>query len=193
MTAIWMTLNFLLLVLAFYLILQLYQRVRVQQSDTKRETGELEKLFAAYMEDMQKENDRVIRALNEATEDNRTSRRKTAARVSRPAPADAAASAASDSRKAERTPSFQQVLRGERAQQEPDGSKTTGLQPINDHAADHWAPPVDDIHDQLEESLPLQVLKLKKKGYTATQIAKELKTGKEEIELLLKFQGKKKM
>ncbi|WP_010630930.1 hypothetical protein [Sporolactobacillus vineae] len=193
MTAIWMTLNFLLIVLAFYLILQLFQRVRLQQSEAKQETGELEKLFAAYLEDLQKENDRFIQALSEATGDKQVSRRRTAPRASRPVRSETAASAPSESGKAEKVPSFRQILKDETAQQDPVGKKTTRSQPADDHAADNWVPPVDEIQDQLEESLPLQALKLKKKGYTATQIAKELKTGKEEIELLLKFQGKKKL
>lgn len=195
MTAIWMTLNFLLIVLAFYLILQLFQRVRMQQAVTKQETADLEKLFAAYLEDMKNENDRVIRALSESAEKKRTGRRKSAVRPAKAQSAEPVSSTPLDSGEKGTTVPFHQVLKKEEAGfQEQNRVQTTGTQQaIREHTEKGWMPPVDEISDRLEESLPLQAIKLKEKGYTVTQIAKQLEMGKEEIELLLKFQGKKKL
>lgn len=195
MTAIWMTLNFLLIVLAFYLILQLFQRVRVLQTVTKQDTADLEKLFAVYLEDMKNENDRVIRALAESAEKKNTNRRKSTVRTARTQSAEVVSPVPSEQVKKGNEVPFHQILKKEETElQKQDRTQTPGTQQtIDEHTEKGWVPPVDEIGDRLEESLPFRALKLKEKGYTVTQIAKQLKMGKEEIELLLKFQGKKKL
>lgn len=191
MTAIWMTLNFLLLILAFYLILQLYQRVKDQQSDAKQETGDLEKLFAAYLEDIRKENDRVIQVLTDSAGKKRP-RRKTVTRKNPSTSPETAEKASADAETASHAISFSQLLKEETGNRSQD-TKTAERKKtaVNENMTERWIPPINDISDQFEESLPVRAMKLKEKGYTATQIAKELNMGNEEIELLLKFQGKK--
>jgi hypothetical protein len=192
MTAIWMTFNFLLLILAFYLILQLYQRVRLLQSDAKQENGDLEKLLAVYLEDIRKENDRVIQALTESMEGKRISRRRTATQNKQPQVPETSEKTTPDAERNSHAVSFRQILQEETGHQtqvkeEAEGRPSAG----KDTATAEWMPPIEGISDQLEESLPIRAMKLKEKGYATTRIAKELKMGKEEIELLLKFQGKK--
>lgn len=190
MSALWITFNFLLTILAFYLILQLYQRIRLlQQTDSKQLLHDVEDIFDAYLEESRKENDRLVANLKEAIEP--SARQKSAAKKSHPAHSKKAETI---QRPNEQNPiPFSQVLKkeSERQTQETihsgDSVKTGQAAP---EEKGEWMPPVEDINDKMEESLFLKAMKLKNKGYTITEIAKELDRGKGEVELLLRFQGK---
>lgn len=182
MTAVWVTSNFVLVVLAFYLILHLYQRIRVlEQIKTDRILSDIEEVFSAYLEDVRKENDRLASEVRMMIKKDDVLGRKAVARETK-------------EEGPPETKGFDQVLNEEvteshgRQKQflQPDGAVSQG----KDGNADRWAPPVDGIQDTLEESPLVQALKLEKKGYTVIEIAKKMNRGQSEIELLLKFKGK---
>ncbi|WP_157800239.1 DUF6115 domain-containing protein [Sporolactobacillus pectinivorans] len=190
MSALWITFNFLLTILAFYLILQLYQRIRLlQQTDSKQLLHDVEDIFDAYLEETRKENDRLVANLKEAIEP--PARQKSTAKKNHPA---RSKKADTIHRPAEQNPTpFSQVLKKEselQMQETINSGESVETEQTAPEEKGEWMPPVEDINDKMEESLFLQAMKLKNKGYTTTEIAKELNRGKGEVELLLRFQGK---
>lgn len=189
MAALWITFNFLLIILAFYLILQLYQRIRLlQQTNSKQLTQEIEDICAAYLEDARAENDRLISTLNESLKTEPSSRQKSTTKRGRPSRAKKTdINPQVEEQDHDQSTPFSQVLKNESALQESAVEKKV---PTAGREKNEWMPPVDEVSDKVEESLYLQALKLKNKGNTITEIAKELNRGRGEVELLLKFQGK---
>lgn len=180
MTAIWMTFNFVLIVLAFYLILHLYQRIRlIQQSDPKRIADDIQQVFETYLEEVRKENDRLIADLKKSR-DNANSGESAVDKVRHVQPPAAAVDRETVPEPAGKDGTFKKILDGQIRHTDKEGG-----------TEDLWVPPVDEITDSFEESLFVQAMKMHQEGLTVTEIAKKLNRGKGEIELLLKFQGHK--
>ncbi|MDN3953977.1 hypothetical protein [Sporolactobacillus laevolacticus] len=192
MTAFWMTLNFVLLLLAFYLILHLYQRIRLLQ-DKDQDSQGTQQLLAEHMEAVRLENEQFLsdlrvllneRASAESVKPSRAKRTRKTSKVKNENHEEASAIDSSDKEK-----KFSAILSQEK--EELNKTATTSKQnATSETSADKWVPPIDDVQDMIEESPYLQATRLKEKGYSITDIAKEMNRGKGEIELLLKLQGK---
>ncbi|MCO7125971.1 hypothetical protein NIE88_09310 [Sporolactobacillus shoreicorticis] len=196
MSAFWITLNFVVLLLALYLILNLYQRIRILQHDlSSRNSEEAEKYFAEHIEAVRMENEQFlseVRALLMEQTTERTNVLKPKRRRKAGSEAKTAAPKTNESGAEESDHSFAETLNNAELVQSTEESvsrKADASVPFKGNT-EGWVPPTEDIQDQIEESPYLKAIKLKNKGYTVTEIAKAMNRGTGEIELLLKLQGK---
>jgi hypothetical protein len=194
LSAFWITLNFVLVLLVLYLILHLYQRLRLlQQRGSGQTAQEAQQLLAEHIEAVRLENEQFlaeVRALlakqaieiEKAATPKRTQKTNSRSKVSTKTEPEAA----------NNNQSFVEALNIQKEQLQ---KTEKGKPPVSSTAAteipkNEWMPPIDNVKDQLEESPYLHAMKLKQKGYSTTEIAKEMHRGKGEIELLLKLHGK---
>jgi len=196
LTAFWVTLNFVLLLLALYLILHLYQRIRILQQDlSSQNIEEAKKTFAEHIEAVRVENEQFlseVRALltKHAAEQASVSKTKRTRKTNSRAKTAASKQKESDTEGSDQ--SFAKTLNNAELVQSMRESTSKKTDPsVNlEQSNEGWMPPIEDIKDQVEESPYLKAMKLKNKGYSNTEIAKEMNRGTGEIELLLKLQGK---
>lgn len=183
MATIWIVLNFVLIILAFYLILHLYQNIRLlQKTSTEEIAKEIDAVFHVYLEDTRAENEKLIVALKQMLQENQTAVKRKPQRKKTKAPVNAA-----EKKATELQPEFKQMLDREIGQ--ADTEQTSARE--NEHiAANDWFPPIDQINDTVEESPTLKAIKLQKQGLTPAEIAKKLGCGEGEVLLLLKMQEK---
>lgn len=189
-TAAWMIFNFVLIILALYLILHLYQRIRVlEQIKTDRIMDNINEVFTAYLEDVRKENDRLASEVRNVMNKNTVIKEETEAQQNK-----TAASPFPEREEQAESSGFGQLLKEKIAE----GPSEQNVDQVTDHTTaaneagnlNPWVPPIEKIQDSLEESPFVQAVKLQKKGYTVHEIAKRLNRGEGEIELLLKFRNK---
>ncbi|MFX3618485.1 MAG: hypothetical protein ACE3JK_13270 [Sporolactobacillus sp.] len=186
MTALWIVFNFVLILLAFYLILHLYQRIRLlQQSHAEDIAKEIEAAFDVYLEDIKAENAHFAEQLKQMLQEQRTpaGRKNTRKKVQPTTAKNEDVSSEIPAQDAGRA--FRDVLTEQASYQK---KSTDNRQPA---ASVDWVPPTDQITDALEESPALQAMNLQKKGLSVTEIARKLGRGEGEIQLLLKFQEKR--
>ncbi|MDD9147039.1 MULTISPECIES: hypothetical protein [unclassified Sporolactobacillus] len=190
MTIAWIIFNFVLIILILYLILHLYQRIRVlEQIKTDRILDDINEAFTAYLEDVRKENERLASKVEILMKKNAVSPEETEMQGE-----NTAGPLQPEEEKRSETPAFGQLLKEKIAEIPDDGNPAQVAD--GEASADKtgepasWVPPVDQIRDSLEESPFFQAMKLQKKGYTVNEIAKKMNRGAGEIELLLKFGNK---
>ncbi|RYM07159.1 hypothetical protein EWH99_00360 [Sporolactobacillus sp. THM7-7] len=197
MTPLWLTFHFILIILAFYLILHLYQRIRVlEASDPEKNRREIEEVMSGYLNEIREENDRLAEKVKER-EDGGTSRwsgDRQRDRDAREEPAEEdKAGVKSRTAPQDQDGAFEKALKKKLTEPFLQGKKQKGKktsEASDPKDARTWVPPVPEVHDTFEASLAARAMNLHKKGYTVTEISRQLKRGKGEIELLLKFQGK---
>ncbi|MFT8362626.1 MAG: hypothetical protein ABF608_05550 [Sporolactobacillus sp.] len=182
MSAILLVFNFVLILLAFYLILHLYQSIRLlQKTNTEEIAKEIESVFQVYLEDTRTDNRKLLAEISKLVQSNsQSSRRKTAKKKPRPAVATQTDTSSNKSDQA-----FEDIL------------AETVEKPAATHAVDKeeapsidWMPPIEQIKDTLDESPELQALRLQNQGLTSAEIAKQLGRGEGEVLLLLKMQNR---
>ncbi len=187
LSAFWITLNFVLLLLAFYLILYLYQRIKVlQKTLSEQNVQESEQLLAEHIQAVRHENEQFLEAVQELVMNVRTETRA-AGQDQSGKPIVTAPKTSSSAKNSEKVKekTFETVLNRVNEDQELTSKKQTGSEPEHE-----WMPPIDSIQDHIEESPYVQAMKLKEDGKSITEIAKKMKRGKGEIELLLRMHGK---
>lgn len=195
MSAFWITLNFVLVLLALYLIVHLYQRIRLlQQKGSGQSTQEAQQLLAEHIDAVRLENEQFlaeVRALlakqpienEEASTTKRTQKTSSRAKVY---------TKKTESQAERVNHSFADALnvQNEQLQRTAKSKPSISSATSTEITENEWMPPIDNVKDQVEESPYLHAMKLKEKGYSTTEIAKEMNRGKGEIELLLKLHGK---
>ncbi|MET1247868.1 hypothetical protein ABWW58_03655 [Sporolactobacillus sp. STCC-11] len=195
MSAFWITLNFVLVLLALYLIVHLYQRIRLlQQKESGQSAQEAQQILAEHIEAVRLENEQFlaeVRALlaKQAIKIEKTSTSKRTQKMNAQVKASEKKTepeAVSGNLSFADTLNVQKEQLQKAVKSKPPISSVSGTEiPENE-----WMPPIDNVKDQVEESPFLHAMKLKEKGYSTTEIAKEMNRGKGEIELLLKLHGK---
>jgi hypothetical protein len=196
MTLSWLILNFILLLLAFYLILHLYQRIRnLEQSDRTQTTEDLEAALSDYLDQVRRENDRLAHRVGAIVNGERVVRPSDAQQKDEHPQGHSATGRPSDSvRKpdgGDRAPSFNEELQkqvGKSVLRAASSNERDGSQGKNDQP---WVPPVDAIQDTVEESLTARAMELHEQGLSTVEIAKKLNRGEGEIRLLLKIRERK--
>ncbi|MFT8871340.1 MAG: hypothetical protein ABF868_03505 [Sporolactobacillus sp.] len=182
MTAFWIVLNFVLVLLAFYMILHLYQRIRsLQEIRAEVIAKEMDTSFDTYINEIREENVRLTQDIQKLIQEvrspeKRRSTRKRAATGSQPA-AHPESSAPFRTILAEQTA----AQKGPQATPRPAAAKPA--------LESEWAPPIDGIQDQFETSPAAEALRLQQQGKSTKEIAKQLGRGEGEIELILKLQA----
>ncbi|RYL95318.1 hypothetical protein EWI07_02090 [Sporolactobacillus sp. THM7-4] len=191
MSVIWTAFSFILIILAFYLILHLYQRIRVlEQVHSDRTLQDIEEAFTTYLADVREENDRFAARIQTMMEKRSRSENETMNVNDGQSEAGEEIKPAKDKEPGipKNGADFERYLNKQIA------ASSSPQRQVNAQAGigseEDWMPPIEEMHDTVEESLYVQAVKLQKKGYTVTEIARQLNRGKGEIELLLKFQGK---
>jgi hypothetical protein len=187
LSAFWITLNFVLLLLAFYLILYLYQRIKVlQKTRSEQNVQESEQLLAEHIQAVRHENEQFLEAVRELFTNVSTETRE-AGQDQSDKPIVTAPKTSNGAKKSGTTKekTFEAVLNNVGKDQGLGSKKQTGSEPEHE-----WMPPIDSIQDHIEESPYVQAMKLKEEGKSITEIAKKMKRGKGEIELLLRMHGK---
>lgn len=189
MITLWVIGSLILHLLTFYIIIHLFQRLgSVQKVDRDQIIQDIEEVFTAYLTDIQEENNRLADELKAFSGSDRSTR---------PAGAE-------EGKSIVQSPDHHlEELKGEGVidkknqtlakKAAPVLPKTSGGNPRETEKQNMektWMPPIDDVQDTFEESLLSKAVKLQKKGYNVTEIAKTLDRGKGEIELLLKFNEK---
>jgi hypothetical protein len=194
LSAFWITLNFVLVLLVLYLTLHLYQRIRLlQQKGSGQSAQEAQQLLTEHIEAVRFENEQFlaeVRALlaKKAIEIDKSATpkrtRKTNSRVK--------ASTKTEPEAANNSHSFVEALNVQKEQLQNAAKTKPSISSASatEIPGNEWIPPIDNVKDQMEESPYLHAMKLKEKGYSTTEIAKEMNRGKGEIELLLKLHGK---
>ncbi|RYL92973.1 hypothetical protein ABNN70_10195 [Sporolactobacillus sp. Y61] len=186
MIAFWTALNFVLILLAFYLIVLLYQKIRLlHERDPRKFADDLQRAFDTHLKEMREENDRLIRELAHYQQT------ETDGRAHEVDPTDSGtlkSDSSADAAVVENSKAFRQVL-----SQSLDANTDGGAPgPVDSPAEpgkpqEEWTPPVEGIKDKWEQSVYIRALKLKQEGKTNAEIAKRLNRGEAEVELLLKF------
>ncbi|SFG01193.1 hypothetical protein [Sporolactobacillus nakayamae] len=195
MSAFWITLNFVLVLLALYLTVHLYQRIRLlQQKGSGQSAQEAQQLLAEHIEAVRLENEQFLAEVRgllakQAIEIEKASTSKRTEKMNAQVKA---TEKKTEPEAVSGNHSFADTLNDQKEQlhkavkSKPPLSSVSGTEiPENE-----WMPPIDNVKDQVEESPFLHAMKLKEKGYSTTEIAKEMNRGKGEIELLLKLHGK---
>ncbi|MCO7174716.1 hypothetical protein ACFP7A_02575 [Sporolactobacillus kofuensis] len=192
MTAFWMTLNFVLLLLAFYLILHLYQRIQILQKKDPN-SSDTQLLLDEHMAAVRQENEQLLAELRTLLKEQDAKKPRTK-RTRKPSPTNKEAhEVPSEENSNLEKKDFSAMLSEETERNKPNAksvNKSRITSKPESPGTDEWMPPIDQVQDKIEESPYIQALKLKEKGLTATEIAKQLHRGKGEIELLLKLKGK---
>lgn len=189
MITFWVIGSLILHLLTFYIIIHLFQRLNnVQKVDRDQIISDIEEVFTAYLTDIQEENNKLADELKALADRNRS-----------------ALSAESDQEEAAAAPLLpnhrpvalksgnaapKKQMPAEKPAPALDETGSGSKNSENPSEEPAWLPPVDDVQDTFEESLLSRAVKLQKKGYNVTEIAKSLDRGKGEIELLLKFNEK---
>lgn len=170
MSAFWITLNFVLLLLAFYLILYLYQRIKVlQKTRSEQNVQESEQLLAEHIQAVRHENEQFLEAVRELFTNVSTETRE-AGQDQSDKPIVTAPKTSNGAKKSGTTKekTFEAVLNNVGKDQGLGSKKQTGSEPEHE-----WMPPIDSIQDHIEESPYVQAMKLKEEGKSITEIAKK--------------------
>ncbi|MFD2616864.1 DUF6115 domain-containing protein [Terrilactibacillus laevilacticus] len=161
---LWMIFSLILHLLAFYLIIQLVQRLKhVEQQHPEELKREIEEMMTAYLTDIQQENDRFIQELNKQKKNEEIKSNKKANHEER-----------------------------DKINDDIDNVINKSYQQATEDADIDWIPPIKSTSEEkYESSLLAKALHLKQKGQSITEIAKALGRGEGEIALLLKINEKK--
>lgn len=160
--ALALIMSFILHGVTLYALILLYKKQQLGQmtpEELAQQKAEIEDLLMAYTTEIKDENDKLLNKMNRQQ---MTS-----------APAD---------------------LSGKKVDQpvdEPLLKATLHQSPANKREENEtkptYVPPLPNEEEQYETSIEMQALKMYKEGYTVTDIAKKLKKGKGEVELMVKF------
>ncbi|MCL1630859.1 DUF2802 domain-containing protein [Sporolactobacillus sp. CPB3-1] len=187
MSAFWITLNFVMLLLVFYLILHLYQRIRILEKNRSDDPAvNADRLLSEHIKAVRLENQQLLEQLNTLlTEYNSQQSSK-----NRTVHSGKNTEHSIETNRTQSGPAstFAETLDSEKEQLQKKEKKQSLNQNLKNK--EEWVPPIDDIQDQVEQSPYLQAVKLQEKGYSLTEIAKKMNRGEGEVELLLKLHGK---
>ncbi|WP_017727338.1 DUF6115 domain-containing protein [Halalkalibacterium ligniniphilum] len=165
-------------------ILTLMQKQSARDASEELEAykKEIEDVLMAYITEIKEENERLVKELEE-----RANRKGSQVDEHSMEALDAATPTIVRTEKEPKPLSSKRVQASKSLQ----SSKTTVNEPQDDAYGDYKPPFVDESGEDVlyEQSETSRVLALAKQGYDVEAIAKKLKMGKGEVELLLKFYG----
>ncbi|WP_039041942.1 hypothetical protein [Sporosarcina sp. ZBG7A] len=170
MTAFWIAALFVLQLGGFYMIALLYLRMsRLDKTEKKQQQlmKEMEDSLALYITEVKEENDRLIEQLTKIQKNPRNNESKVEAKKSS-VPQDDEVAAASVYFNPK--PPTSKVLDSYRSQQQPNETSAAKTRP-----------------EPKQETEFETVYRLHDEGLTLNEIASQLKKGKTEVELILKF------
>ncbi|SDY71052.1 hypothetical protein SAMN05421736_103100 [Evansella caseinilytica] len=175
--------SFILHLISFYFIILLFQRQGARQPvDNEKTLKDMEDLLVSYTAEMKENNERLVRMISKQAKEYPVIKKPDMLIME-------------NSGNSSDDPVIQENILAKNTEKEPLVVPTKAAESADDpqepvteeekYAA--YSPPVPEAEAEMEASSTSGVLDLHRQGYSTKEIAKKLKMGAGEVELLLKF------
>jgi hypothetical protein len=189
MTSILLAISLILHLYTFFWIITLMQKMKSQPSENinyEKIKEEIEDILLAYTTEMKEENEKLVLEVKKIkAENNQVLKQLEFNPKIRAVPHDRVIESINQNRSTPMTQKVSPLTKSTRMSPQP---KENNEPPSIEEYSDYQPPTIEDEKaDIFEQSDTVKVLSLAKRGFNSEQIAKKLKLGKGEVELILKF------